>query len=140
MDSKKHCDKRKYFKAWDLAIVIVVALVAIISVCSFVFKGTDGLLVAVIRVDGEVYSEVGLAEVSEPYEITVPVDDGEVIVRLSSDGAEVISSPCKDKLCVNTGKLTKSEQSAVCLPERVSVELVASADIDAKPSVDAVAG
>jgi len=130
--------KRKYLRLWDLLVLFIVILVASLSVLFFVIKGKEGSLVAVIRVDGKVYSEVSLSELSEPYEVSVSVEDGEVMVQLSPDGAEVISSPCKDKLCVNTGKLSKSGQSAVCLPERVSVELVS--DFEAGSSVDAVAG
>ena len=130
--------KRKYLRLWDLLVLFIVILVASLSVLFFVIKGKEGCLVAVIRVDGKVYSEVSLSELSEPYEVSVSVEDGEVMVRLSPDGAEVISSPCKDKLCVNTGKLSKSGQSAVCLSERVSVELVS--DFEAGSSVDAVAG
>lgn len=128
MGSKKLSEKRKYFRLWDILVISLVLMVALFSILSMIAKNSGSQLKAVITIDGRVWSEVELSEVTTPYDLSVPSYDGEghVVVHIEKDFVCVLSSPCKDKLCVNTGKLTKASQSSVCLPERVSVKLVAS--------------
>lgn len=48
------------------------------------------------------------------------------------DGAiSVINSPCKNKICVHTGYISKGGQTIVCLPERMVVTLVSEDGFDA---------
>lgn len=138
MSNVENSQKRKYIKLSDIFVVLMVIAVAVSVILCFSLKDKGQELVAVIRVDGEVYSEIKLSEVSAPYEVSVVTEDGVVTVHISGDGACVVSSPCPDELCVNTGKITKQGQSVVCLPERVSVQLLASES--ETTSLDAVAG
>ncbi|MDR2526091.1 MAG: NusG domain II-containing protein [Oscillospiraceae bacterium] len=57
-----------------------------------------------------------------------------VVVEIAQGRARVRTAPCPDQLCVHTGWLTHSGETAVCLPQRVSVELVGG-----KTAVDGVA-
>jgi len=129
--------KRKYIRPADFIIVFLIIVTAIASIIHLLSSSKEENLTAVIRVDSEIYAEVSLADIKESYKLSVPVKDGEVVVRLSKGGVEVLSSPCSDKLCVHTGKLTKSGQSAVCLPTRVSVQIISNSNTH---SVDAVVG
>lgn len=43
----------------------------------------------------------------------------------------VVNSPCKNKICVNTGAVSKGGQAIVCLPERMVVTLVSEDGYDA---------
>ncbi len=130
--------KRKYFALWDLLPLSVVVLAFVLGICLLFGAKSDSNLIAVVSVRGEVYCEIPLASVSEPYELTVE-GDGTAVISVSSQGVAFKSSDCPDKLCVNTGLLTNSGESAVCLPARVSVKLVADNDTDTN-APDAVAG
>lgn len=130
--------KRKYFALGDLLVALLVLSAFVLGLLLlFSGRGDEGL-VAVISVRGEVYSEIPLAQVIEPYDLTIEGDEA-VVLHISTDGVEFISSDCPDKLCVNTGLLTSSGQSAVCLPARVSVKLVSEAGAPSD-APDAVAG
>ena len=48
---------------------------------------------------------------------------GTTVVRLTPQGARFMSSPCPCKVCVATGKLTRSGAVAACVPNRVMVRL-----------------
>lgn len=72
---------------------------------------------AVIEQDGEVYRRVVLADLKEP--LTLEVNGA--VIELDKDGAHFVSSPCPDKICVNKGIIKRAGESAVCLPQRVSV-------------------
>ena len=45
------------------------------------------------------------------------------VIELDKDGAHFVSSPCPDKICVNKGIIKRAGESAVCLPQRVSVRI-----------------
>jgi len=51
----------------------------------------------------------------------VTVNDVEI--GIMGKGAIIVSSPCKDQLCVHTGWLMHPGDVAVCLPQRVIVEI-----------------
>ncbi|MBQ8000063.1 MAG: NusG domain II-containing protein [Ruminococcus sp.] len=130
--------KRKYFALGDLPVVLLVLSAFVLGLIMLFSGRGDDNLVAVVSVRGEVYSEISLAQVAEPYDLTVEGDES-VVLHISSDGVEFVSSDCPDKLCVNTGLLTRSGQSAVCLPARVSVKLVSETGAPSD-APDAVAG
>jgi len=46
-----------------------------------------------------------------------------VVVEIDGLRTRVVSSPCRDKLCVNAGWLERPGEIAVCLPQRVVVEI-----------------
>ena len=123
MSVTKTKEKRKYFRVSDLipiALIILVAFVSIWHLLPSAHKDSD-TLTAVISVDSQVFMEVDLSRVEEPYDLSVPVENSEaVVVHITPTGVSIKDSPCPDKLCVNTGTLTRGGQSAVCLPMRLT--------------------
>lgn len=118
---------RKLFKANELLFILPILLAAAALYLFYAFSPKGSA--AVIEINGGVYKEVSLGSLTEPLTIEVP---GEltVTVRLDRDFAEIIDSPCPDKLCVRQGKITKAGEAAVCLPARVSVRLKGSGGTD----------
>lgn len=131
-------EKIKLFKVTDLLIILAAAIVSIIF--AFVwFSGQDDTgRLAVIEVDGQVYKTINMDSLEE--DIKVQIDgDVSVTVVVSHDSAYIERSDCKDKICVNTGKLNRAGQVSVCLPARVSLSITQdNTDDDNLP--DAVTG
>ncbi len=63
------------------------------------------------------------------------VEVGGVRIEVSGAGARFLESDCPDRLCVQAGLLTRAGESAVCLPNRVSVRIVGGGE-----AFDAVTG
>jgi len=85
--------------------------------------------------EGKVYVNGEAAQAS------VTVND--VTIEIDGDRARVVDSLCRDKLCVRAGWLERPGDVAVCLPQRVIVEIRGAtrgvARVKAK-GVDGVAG
>jgi len=47
-------------------------------------------------------------------------------IRVLDGRVRFIDSPCPNKLCVHTGWLSQGGENATCLPNRVSVQILAS--------------
>ncbi len=125
--------ERKLFSLFDVIIILIVIVASAFALVSQ-FNNEHDNLVCVVRVDGNITNTISLDEITDTKEITV---DSllPVTVVVTSDSVYVESASCPDKLCEHTGEITRSGQSIVCLPAKVSVSLVCDNN-----SVDAVVG
>jgi hypothetical protein len=55
--------------------------------------------------------------------LRVPGPLGETVVVMGDGGVQVVSSPCPEKICVKTGKISKPGQWIACLPNRVFISI-----------------
>ena len=103
-------------------ILIVLAVVAV-SVLLLVLPSREatGTLTAVIIVDGVEHERIELVTMDEP----VVIDLHELGVVITAQDGQIwfVSSSCADQTCVNTGRLTRAGDIAVCLPNRVIVKI-----------------
>jgi hypothetical protein len=110
---------RRFFAWRDVLIILCLSVIS----CAFYLwsaGGTDGAY-AEIAVDGEVVDVLPLQE-ERLYSPT-----GRPAVRISVRGGAVgfTASDCPDRVCIHSGFLSLRGQSAVCLPNRVVVRIVA---------------
>ena len=123
-------------RVWDALVAAVVVALAIACAAVFWSGGGEGGLTAVISVDGEEQERVDLSALAEPEERVLQAGGYTLHLELTREGACMVSSDCPTQDCVHTGTITRSGQSIVCLPARVSVVLTGGAD----SGVDAVIG
>ena len=115
-------------KNWLIPLAIV-AVAAALMLLSLALRPAAEESVVVISVDGEEYARVPL---SQPQTVTIEQPDGSVnVVEISDHGAVMQSSTCHNQLCVDMGEVTVDNWETramqafiICLPNRVSVELV----------------
>ena len=115
-------------KNWLIPLFIVVIALLLLPL-SQVLRPTTEESVVIITVDGEEYERVPL---SQPRRVTIEQPDGRVnVVEVSDHGAVMLSSTCDNQLCVHMGEVTvdnwefrPNQAFIICLPNRVSVELV----------------
>lgn len=86
-----------------------------------------------ITVDKKVY---GTYSLDEDQEIPIVIDGKETNhVQISNGHADMIEASCPDLLCVHQPKISKVNETIVCLPNRVVVEVIAGEE----SGIDAVA-
>ena len=115
-------------KNWLIPLAIAVIAAALL-IASMALRLTAEENVVVIMVDGKEYARVPL---SRPQIVTIEQADGAVnVVEVSDHGAVMRSSTCDNQLCVHMGEVTvdnwefrPNQAFIICLPNRVSVELV----------------
>jgi hypothetical protein len=112
-------------------ILIVLAVVAV-SVLLLVLpsRETPDSLMAVIIVDNVEYERIELSEITEP--VVYDLHEHGVVISAQDGQIWFVSSSCADQVCVNTGRLTRAGDIAVCLPNRVIVKIegVNTSDVD----------
>ncbi len=102
-------------KKGDILIIVICALIAALSfLAPFLLKDKSAPVYAVIEADGKEVFRARLTD-SASYEVngvTVIIENGYAYVK---------ESDCPDKTCVKTGKIQKTGQRSVCLPNMVMV-------------------
>lgn len=109
----------KIIKKADIFLfILLVALGLFLSAWSL-FSGTSGQL-AVVTVDGRLYGTYSLSE-----DRTIEIEQNHHINKITiKDGTVQMSySTCKNQVCVKDGSISKTNQSLVCLPNKVMVEI-----------------
>lgn len=112
----------KFFRRNDLILLAVLLIICAVTLLPKYLSKPDTALTAVVMVNGEVKERIVLSDVTSAYEYTVPCDSP-VKLYISSDGVSFIYSECPDKICINTGKLTRAGDTAACVPNKVLVML-----------------
>ncbi len=109
-------------------IIITAAVIAVAVFLLFAPSGSaGGKLTAEVYFEGKL---VYVAELGDQKEPSVYEVNG-VTVEFSPDGARVVDSPCPDRICVETGLLTRPGDTAACVPRRVIVRISGIPEVDA---------
>lgn len=112
-------NERKYhfISRSEIIIILIVLTAALIALFALRNLGAKGSY-AVIQCEDEIYT-VNLNNPSQYIfekckDCTFEVSDGKI---------SIIDSPCKDKICVNTGYIGNASQSIICAPEKIIVTI-----------------
>lgn len=80
---------------------------------------------AQIYQNGELIREIELDTVDSPIEFDITDSDGHInTVRAEKGKIRMLGADCPDKLCVNRGWIKNSVVPVVCLPNKVTIEIV----------------
>ena len=114
-------DKRKLISLNEF---FVIAVVAILAFCSYIFFANTGAHGHVVRAEIRMYdSVIYVITLEEDRVLYIPQHPA--VKFIVSDGRIAFyKSDCPDQVCVRTGFLHLSGQLAVCLPNRVVLSVV----------------
>ena len=110
---------KKLITKKDFVLVIIVLVVSLAGL--ILVNSADKGKTATIKVDGEVVETLSLNEdtLVEFNGVVVTCEKGEVFVT---------ESTCTDKVCMRSGKISKSGEGIICAPNRVSIEIDGKSD------------
>ena len=108
-------------------IVIALAVIAAAGMLLAAFQPADSEAVtALISRDNREIERIDLNALSEP--VTVTFKDIGVVIEAENGRIRFVESSCPDKTCVRTGWLDSPGDTAACLPNRVVVTIVGTAE------------
>ena len=109
-----------------IAIILAVTAVCLLGMRIWQKNNTNGNAVAVVTIDGDVYGEYPL---SEDYTERIEFPDGSYNVLTIKDGfAKVSEASCPDQICVHHNRIKYSEETIVCLPNKLVVTVQGGED------------
>lgn len=121
-------------KKWDVVLIIIIIAASIAAYAVFKLQSTEGSC-AVITIDGADYMTLPL---NKDITLRIPetgVDYNTITIK---DGAVSVSDAnCPDKICVNHSPISKTGETIVCLPHRLSIRI--TGENDSKDTIDGTA-
>lgn len=109
---------KKTAKRYDLILIALLLLLSALSVVALLIFRADGRSVRV-EADGKTVAVYSLSADGE-----YPLNGGTNVLVIENGEAFIKEADCPDKTCVRTGRLKHVGESAVCLPNRVSVTVI----------------
>lgn len=121
---------KKFFNKKDTVIILLIIVFA--AIIYFVYQSffMREAVMAEIVYDNKVIQNVDLSKDTT----FSPEGFPNIVFGVKNNSIAFIHSDCPDKICVNTGFISKSGQTAVCLPNKMVLRLISSDDNE----VDAV--
>lgn len=108
------------------------ALLLLAALLFLLFSLSPRGTAAIVERNGGTLAVRELSQLTGPEELAVEGENGlSLTVTFYPDGATVTAADCPDQVRVRTGKITRSGESALCLPAKVSVRLTGNAGADA---------
>jgi hypothetical protein len=113
----------KRFKAGDyLIIAVVIGLIIFLFSRSYSLDGAAKM----VEITGSDFS--GTYDPQQSLEVEVMGPLGVTVVNIEDGEAWVSESPCRDKICIKMGKVARPGEHAVCIPNRVIVQMAGARD------------
>ncbi len=114
--------KHNFFAKKDIIVIFAVLLTAVIIFVVFAFYTKGKSEYVQIIYNNSIIDELPLNEDT----IYIPETNSNVVIEIKDNKVHFKSSDCPDKVCVNTGWLSQPGQTAVCLPNRLSIVVKAA--------------
>jgi hypothetical protein len=114
----------------DFVIFILIASLIVVMFILSVPKSESGARIAQIIKDGELIYEVNLDDIEGEKEYLL--DDGDVKIVAKNGEIRFLESDCPHQICVHTGWISRTNQIAACIPNRILVKIVGDdSEVDA---------
>ena len=110
---------RDILKTGDVVLIVVLVVSVILSFPFFRLFSVRGQLVSV-SVNGR---EVDRFPLSENRNLSVQGPLGKTLIRVKDGKVWVAKAPCPQKICMKMGKISRSGEIIVCIPNRVFIKI-----------------
>lgn len=107
------------FRPWDLVILAISVLITFSSFILVYATNTSNLQVVI---EGVGQSYIYPLSANETISVQGPL--GNTIVVIHQGAVHVEDSPCKNKLCIAMGEISRPGQWVACLPNQVFVRII----------------
>jgi hypothetical protein len=126
MASKKRRNPRRV-RAGDIVVVVLVLVAAVASLAMLtrVKAGEKGTL-AIVEVNGKEARRFVLSSDQPVRKYTVRGWNGPSTFEIKNGRVHMVSSDCRDKICIGMGWADAPGTSIVCLPNRVVIRISGS--------------
>lgn len=101
-------------------VVLTLAVLLLVGLYALLWQAEGHGAEAVVMVDGKRWARLDLFH---DQDLEAPGPLGHSHIQVRNGRVRFVDSPCPNKLCVHTGWLSEGGETAICLPNRVSVKI-----------------
>ena len=115
----------------DIILIISVILLSVSSIFILLFIDYGEASGFEIKVDGKLHSTYNFSDLKDGEIIEIKTSYGYNKFLYENKSIKCIDSSCKDKIEIKPGAVSKPNQVLVCLPNRLTVNIIGKSQIDA---------
>lgn len=110
---------------YDKIIIVFIFSLSVLSYVIFSYAVFGGQAEGVeIFVDGKEYGTYLFSEIDEKKLLRIETEKGFNVVEITNNSAKMIDASCPDKTDIQSGKISKTGQMIICVPNKVSVKII----------------
>lgn len=110
-----------------VVIFTICCLIALFTINKFSFLENSQKKIVVIEVSGKVIKEIPLEGTKKAKSIEIKGTNGGFnLITMSQGKVWVSKASCLDKICISMGSIHQTEESVVCLPNRVVIKIIST--------------
>ena len=113
--------EKMHLKKKDWVLIAIIIVVAGLAFFLHNLLGAKGAKCVVVKVDGKIEGTYSLGEDQE-----ISINGGTNTLVIKNNRAKMKEADCPDQLCVNQKAISKNNESIICLPNKVVVEVESS--------------
>lgn len=110
------------------AIILGSVIIAAFIFLLFGVKPNNNSKIAEVFSDGNLIRRIDLSAVTDEYEFTVDYNGRSNTVAVKHGSISVVAAGCPDRICVHTGEIRDGSTPIVCLPNKLMIKIVGTAD------------
>lgn len=111
----------------DLVLLVILILFGLALFAASLLGNSRGQF-AVVTVDGKEYGRYSLRQ---DQTVTLREKNHTNKFTIKNGVVQMTYSDCKNQVCVDTGAISETNQSIVCLPHKIVIEIQGGGDYDA---------
>ncbi len=115
----------------DIILIVSVLFISLFAIAILFVFGADNARGFEIKVDGRLHSSYSFSDLKDGDTIEIKTQYGYNKFLYEKQSIRCIESDCNDRLEINAGAIGKTNQVLVCLPHRLTVNIVGKDKIDA---------
>ncbi len=110
-------------KSGDRYVLLIVTALAVIALGIYFLNGNKAEeKCVIIKSDGNIVKKLPLTPKTN-MKLLIKSKEGHLTMEIKNGKVRVITSTCKEKLCVKEGWIDKVGESIICLPNRISITI-----------------
>ena len=113
--------EKMHLKKKDWVLIAIIIVVAGLAFFLHNLLGSNGAYCFVVIVEGKIQGTYSLGEDQE-----ISINGGTNTLVIKNNRAKMKEADCPDQLCVNQKAISKNNESIICLPNKVVVEVESS--------------
>lgn len=99
----------------------LVLFLAVLVAISFLLPLQQGVGVRVLVDSGD--KTIFVADLNKDQQVELPGPLGMTLLRIADGSAQIVSSPCPQKICIGMGKAQHSGDLLACVPNRIVIRI-----------------
>ncbi len=119
---------KMFYKKSDLIIIAAVILLSLAAWAAFMLFSEKDNLYAEIYLNNQLVKMIDLTNAKNNFFSVEGKPD--VIFEIRDGSIRFYESSCPDKVCIRTGFLNRSRQSAACLPNNMILKIISDKNTD----------